>query len=100
MTTHAKREKISAVDTAWLRMDRPGNLMMICGVLFFRERVDFRRLRAVIEERLLQFDRFRQRPVQTPPARSGKPTGTSTSTIMSSMSRCRGRAARRSCRRS
>ena len=35
-----RREKISAVDTAWLRMDRPGNLMMICGVMFFRERVD------------------------------------------------------------
>ncbi len=60
-----KREKISAVDTAWLRMDRPSNLMMICGVMFFRERVDFRRLRAVIDKRWLQFDRFRKRPVQT-----------------------------------
>jgi len=60
-----KREKISAVDTAWLRMDRPSNLMMICGVMFFRERVDFRRLRAVIAKRWLQFERFRQRPVQT-----------------------------------
>jgi hypothetical protein len=29
----SKREKVSAVDTAWLRMDRPANLMMICGVL-------------------------------------------------------------------
>ena len=60
-----KREKISAVDTAWLRMERPSNLMMICGVMFFRERVDFRRLRAVIAKRWLQFERFRQRPVQT-----------------------------------
>jgi diacylglycerol O-acyltransferase len=60
-----KREKISAVDTAWLRMDRASNLMMICGVMFFRDRVDFRRLRAVIEKRWLQFDRFRKRPVQT-----------------------------------
>ena len=34
-----RREKISAVDTAWLRMDRPGNLMMICGVLVFDKRV-------------------------------------------------------------
>ena len=32
-----KREKMSAVDTAWLRMDRPQNLMMICGVLMFGE---------------------------------------------------------------
>ena len=61
----ARREKISAVDTAWLRMDHPGNLMMICGVMFFREQVDFAQLRAVIEERWLQFGRFRQRPVQT-----------------------------------
>ena len=35
----ARREKISAVDTAWLRMDRPGNLMMICAVLSFAEPV-------------------------------------------------------------
>ena len=46
-----KREKISAVDTAWLRMDRPSNLMMICGVLLFDRRVDFRRLQAVVNDR-------------------------------------------------
>jgi WS/DGAT/MGAT family acyltransferase len=39
--------------------------MMICGVMFFSQRVDFRRLRAVIEKRWLQFGRFYQRPVQT-----------------------------------
>ncbi len=33
--TGPKRAKMSAVDTAWLRMDRPGNLMMISGVLVF-----------------------------------------------------------------
>ncbi len=60
-----EREKISAVDTAWLRMDRPGNLMMICGVMFFRGTIDFARFRRVIEQRWLQFPRFRQRPVQT-----------------------------------
>jgi diacylglycerol O-acyltransferase / wax synthase len=61
----ARREKMSAVDTAWLRMDRPGNLMMICAVLSFRERVSSAGLRQVIEERFLRFHRFRQRPVQT-----------------------------------
>jgi len=61
-----KREKISAVDTAWLRMDRPQNLMMICGVLIFRERLDIRRLRKVIAERFLVFRRFGQRAVETP----------------------------------
>ena len=61
-----KRQRISAVDTAWLRMDSPGNLMMICGVLLFRTRIDVRRLRRVIAERFLVFPRFRQRPVETP----------------------------------
>jgi WS/DGAT/MGAT family acyltransferase len=61
-----KRERMSAVDTAWMRMDRPSNLMMICGVLVFRERLDLARLRRVIAERFLVFRRFRQRPVETP----------------------------------
>lgn len=30
-----RRERMSAVDTAWLRMDRPTNLMMIVGVMVF-----------------------------------------------------------------
>ncbi|MGC1818661.1 MAG: wax ester/triacylglycerol synthase family O-acyltransferase, partial [Casimicrobiaceae bacterium] len=61
-----KRQRISAVDTAWLRMDRPGNLMMICGVLIFGEKIGLARLREVIAERFLVFKRFRQRPVETP----------------------------------
>jgi WS/DGAT/MGAT family acyltransferase len=60
------REKISAVDTAWLRMDRPQNLMMICGVLTFRERVAYGRLAKLIDERFLVFRRFRQRAVELP----------------------------------
>ncbi|HYR00373.1 MAG TPA: wax ester/triacylglycerol synthase family O-acyltransferase [Casimicrobiaceae bacterium] len=62
----ARREKISAVDTAWLRMDRPSNLMMICTVLSFSEHVSLRALRRAVEGRFLRFPRFRQRPVQTP----------------------------------
>jgi diacylglycerol O-acyltransferase / wax synthase len=65
MTGH-KREKISAVDTAWLRMDRPSNLMMICGVMLFAGRVRHQRLTQIIETRFLKFHRFRQRPVQSP----------------------------------
>lgn len=61
-----KRRRISAVDTAWLRMDSPGNLMMICGVLLFRTQIDIRRLREVVAERFLVFPRFRERPVETP----------------------------------
>ena len=57
------RERISAVDTAWLRMDRPSNLMMICGVLILRERIELARLKSVIRDRFLLFRRFRQRVV-------------------------------------
>jgi len=55
---------MSAVDTAWLRMDRPNNLMMICGVMILRDRIALDRLAATIEERFLCFERFRQRPVE------------------------------------
>ncbi len=57
---------MSSVDTAWLRMDRPSNLMMICGVLSFGERLTLARLRATLRDRFLRFKRFRQRPTQTP----------------------------------
>lgn len=53
-------EKMSAVDTAWLRMDRPSNLMQIVGVMIFDGVLDEARLRAAIEQRLLGFERFRQ----------------------------------------
>lgn len=59
------REAMSAVDTAWLRMDRPTNLMVINGIMFFDEEVDFARLKQVLETRLLRHDRFKQRVVQT-----------------------------------
>lgn len=53
-------EKMSAVDTAWLRMDRPSNLMQIVGVMVFDGVLDEARLRAAIEQRMLGYDRFRQ----------------------------------------
>ncbi len=56
---------MSAVDTAWLRMDRPHNLMMISGVMMFSERIALRRLRQVIRQRFLVFKRFGQRAVET-----------------------------------
>jgi WS/DGAT/MGAT family acyltransferase len=64
MPANLRREKISSVDTAWLRMDRPHNLMMICGVLMFRERLDFARVRRIVAERFLVFRRFRQHAVE------------------------------------
>ena len=62
----SKRSPLSPVDTAWLRMEQPTNLMMITGIFMFDEVLDFDRLVSVVEERLLSYDRFRQRVVQSP----------------------------------
>src|SRR5207253_2843429 len=59
-------EPLSSVDAAWLRMEDPTNLMMVTGVLLFEEPLDFSRVRATLERRLLAFDRFRQRVVEAP----------------------------------
>ena len=39
-----KREPMSRVDTAWLRMERPTNPMMITGVLMFAEQMSLAQL--------------------------------------------------------
>ncbi len=57
----SKRERVSPVDTAWLRMDRPTNLMMIVGVMMFDGAMDYDRLRRTLESRLLSYRRFRQK---------------------------------------
>ena len=58
------RERMSSVDTAWLRMDTPVNLMMIVGVMMFDGPPDFARIRRTLEARLSRYPRFRQRVVQ------------------------------------
>jgi len=60
----ARRERISGVDTAWLRMDQPTNLMMIVGVMMFEGRVDARAVKKAVAARFLAFPRLRQRAVQ------------------------------------
>src|SRR5690349_20541587 len=60
-----KRESMSSVDVAWLRMDRPSNLMVICGVLVLHERVTIARLRSTVASRFLRFSRFRDRPASS-----------------------------------
>ena len=47
------RERISGVDTAWLRMDSPTNPMMIVGVMMFAERLDLEAVKRIIAERFL-----------------------------------------------
>jgi diacylglycerol O-acyltransferase len=59
------RRALSAVDTAWLRMEDPTNLMMISGVMIFGGPMDFERFKATMEHRVVrQFDRFRRRVVR------------------------------------
>lgn len=62
----ARREPMSRVDTAWLRMERPTNPMMITGVLMFAEPMSLERLKRVIDKRFLAYARFRQKAVDTP----------------------------------
>ena len=62
----ARRERISGVDTAWLRMEDPTNLMMIVGVMIFEGRLELAKVKRSIERRFLAFHRFRQCAVQDP----------------------------------
>ncbi|MBB5204645.1 WS/DGAT/MGAT family acyltransferase [Inhella inkyongensis] len=57
-------ERMSRVDTAWLRMDTPENLMMIVGVWFLKPRLSLEALQARCTEKLLPYRRFRQKVVE------------------------------------
>ena len=57
-------DRMTKVDTAWLRMDSAHNLMMILGVWTLRPRIDYDALCRRVEERLLKYPRFRQRVVE------------------------------------
>jgi WS/DGAT/MGAT family acyltransferase len=61
-----RKSAMSRVDTAWLRMERPTNLMMISGVMMFETPLDIKTLRKVIETKFLSYPRFRQKAVDTP----------------------------------
>ncbi|MFN2372692.1 MAG: wax ester/triacylglycerol synthase family O-acyltransferase [Cyclonatronaceae bacterium] len=53
-------EKMASVDTAWLRMEHSTNLMLINGLMMFREKLDMPRLRQIFIDRLISHARFRQ----------------------------------------
>lgn len=57
-------ERMSKVDTAWLRMDSASNLMMIMGVWIIKPAVSYAATCQRIEERLLKYPRFGQKVVQ------------------------------------
>ena len=63
-------ERMSPVDTAWLHMDEPANPADIVSLMTFDDRLSYDAVKRVIEERLLKFDRFKQRVTET----DGHPT--------------------------
>ena len=60
----ARREPMSSVDRTWLLMDDPTNPMVINGFWIFEEPLQYEHVLAVLEERLLIHERFRQRVVE------------------------------------
>jgi diacylglycerol O-acyltransferase / wax synthase len=59
-----RSERMSRVDTAWLRMDTDANLMMIVGVWLMAPRLTLAELQQRIEHSLLAYPRFRQKVVE------------------------------------
>src|SRR3954452_1124771 len=56
-------QRMRAADAAWLRMDRPANLMVINSLEWFDTVPDWAAVRAAFLERIVfRFDRFRQTP--------------------------------------
>lgn len=65
------REQMSGVDAAWLHLETATSLMMITGVLWFDDPVDWQAVEEVLQARLVdQHLRFRQRVVEH---RRGRP---------------------------
>jgi len=56
-------ERMSRVDTAWLRMDNDVNVMMIVGVWLLTPAITLDALRERIADKLLKYERFRQKVV-------------------------------------
>jgi WS/DGAT/MGAT family acyltransferase len=59
-----RTERMSKVDTAWLRMDSRANLMMILGVWILKPAITYEALCQRVSERLLKYPRFMQCAVE------------------------------------
>jgi WS/DGAT/MGAT family acyltransferase len=59
-------QRMSRVDTAWLRMDNDVNLMMIVGVWLLQPGITHAALCQRVQDKLLKYDRFRQKVAQDP----------------------------------
>lgn len=60
-----KTYPMSAADAAWFHNDGPANLAIVMGVILTKKPLEFERVREIYNERLITFDRFRQRVVET-----------------------------------
>ena len=59
-----ERRPIGPVDTMWLNMDRPNNLMVIDGLMWFDDVMDWELLAPLLQRRLIdRYPVFSQRPV-------------------------------------
>ena len=59
-----RSERMSRVDTAWLRMDNDVNLMMIVGVWLLQPGISREALVERIQDKLLKYARFRQKVME------------------------------------
>ncbi|MFB6164413.1 MAG: wax ester/triacylglycerol synthase family O-acyltransferase [Haloarculaceae archaeon] len=60
------RELLSGTDNAWYRMDDRTNRTAITAVVTFEEPIAFETIEEICRERVLPFERFRQRVVERP----------------------------------
>ncbi|MGL6110777.1 MAG: wax ester/triacylglycerol synthase family O-acyltransferase [Rubrivivax sp.] len=60
-----KTYPMSAADAAWFHNDGPANLAIVMGIVLTKKPLDFKRVRKIYTERIVTFDRFRQRVVET-----------------------------------
>jgi WS/DGAT/MGAT family acyltransferase len=60
-----KTYPMSPADAAWFHNDGPANLAITMGVVLTKRPLDFDKVRKIYSERLMTFDRFRQRVVET-----------------------------------
>ena len=63
-TTAPQTERMSRVDTAWLRMDNDVNLKRLVGVWLPQPGISYEALAERITDKLLKYERFRQKMVQ------------------------------------
>jgi len=59
-----KTYPMSPADASWFHNDGPANLAIVMGVVLTKKALDFKQVRQIFSERLLSFDRFRQRVVE------------------------------------